>query len=96
MDLGKTSTVKMEGPAMESIVVTCRWFPETAIYLNMYSKLLILQDYLYTEYEVVSAGHGVNADCGAQPICGECGSGENNDCHGYSHQAYFSMLFISK
>ena len=79
---------------MESIVVTCRWFPETAIRLNMYSKLLILQDYLYTEYEVVSAAHGVNADCGAKPICGECGSGKNNDCHGYSHQAYFSMLFF--
>ena len=43
---------------------------------------------------MVSAAHGVNADCGAQPICGECGSGENNDCHGYSHQAYLSMLFI--
>ena len=36
---------------------------------------------------MVSAGHGVNADCGVKPICGECGSGKNEDCHGYSHQA---------
>ena len=90
----KTQTASMVGPAMEFYAVICQYVHKMSMpYIKeLISNLSSMQDYMYTEYEEVTGGHGVNVDCGQKPICGECGSGKNEDCNGHSTQVSTSSI----